>query len=144
MKCNTLCQSVLASTLIGLQVVNAAPVELDLDLDLLGLDLDVDVKLGAEGVDATYDYVVVGGGTGGLAIAARLSEKYTVAVIEAGTFYESVNNQSTVPEYVIDFLSTTTDPSTWAATDWGFTTTNQTAVGGAQYHYSRAKTLGGW
>jgi len=44
---------------------------------------------------------------------------------------------------VVDFLSTTTDPETWAETDWGFLTTNQTAVGGSQYHYSRGKTLGG-
>lgn len=144
MRCNTLCRSLLASTFVGLQAVTAAPLDLDVDLDLLGLDVDVDVSLGVAGKAATYDYVVVGGGTAGLAVAARLSEKYTVAVIEAGTFYETVNNQSSVPEYVVDFLSMTTDPSTWAPTDWGFTTTEQTAVGGSKYHYSRAKTLGGW
>lgn len=35
---------------------------------------------------ATYDYVVIGAGTAGLTVAARLSQsgKYTVAVIEAG------------------------------------------------------------
>lgn len=41
----------------------------------------------------TYDYVVVGGGTAGLALAARLSEDNfaSVAVIEAGTYYEVSN-----------------------------------------------------
>lgn len=40
--------------------------------------------------DATFDYVIVGGGTAGLTMAARLSEDSgtTVAVIEAGSFYE--------------------------------------------------------
>lgn len=44
--------------------------------------------------DATFDYVVVGGGTAGLTIASRLSEDSgtTVAVIEAGTFYQVQTN----------------------------------------------------
>lgn len=49
-------------------------------------------------VAASYDYVVIGGGTGGLAIAARLAESGTnsVAVIEAGGLYEmSVSTYST-------------------------------------------------
>jgi hypothetical protein len=142
---NTLCQTMAAGAFFGLQAINAQPLDLDINLDLLKIvDLDVEVTIGVAGEPATYDYVVVGGGTAGLAMAARLSESYSVAVIEAGTYYSSINNESTVPEYVVDFLSTTLDESTWAATDWGFTTTNQTALGGSQYHYSRAKTLGGW
>lgn len=41
-------------------------------------------------VAASYDYVVIGGGTGGLAVAARLAESgnNSVAVIEAGGLYE--------------------------------------------------------
>lgn len=143
MRCGAICQSLLATAFVS-QAVTAAPLDLEIEADILGLDLDVEIELGNAEVDGTYDYVVVGGGNGGLAIAARLAEKFTVAVIEAGPFYESVNNQSTVPEYVVDFLSTTTDESTWAETDWGFTTTNQTALGGTSYHYSRAKVLGGW
>lgn len=59
--------------------------------------------------NATYDYVVVGGGTAGLTIAARLAEAGvgTVAVIEAGGFYEQDNsNLSTVPGTAAYFVGT--------------------------------------
>lgn len=48
---------------------------------------------GVAGVNATYDYVVVGGGTAGLAIAARLAENQSVsvAVVEAGGYYQMDN-----------------------------------------------------
>lgn len=41
--------------------------------------------------NATYDYIVVGGGTAGLAVAYRLAEDGTrsVAVVEAGAVFES-------------------------------------------------------
>jgi choline dehydrogenase len=50
-------------------------------------------SFGVPGVNATYDYVVVGGGTAGLTIAARLAENsdVSVAVIEAGGFYQQDN-----------------------------------------------------
>lgn len=48
---------------------------------------------GVPGQNASYDYVIVGGGTGGLTIAARLAEEegVTVAVVEAGGFYQMDN-----------------------------------------------------
>jgi len=51
--------------------------------------------------NATYDFIVVGGGSAGLATASRLAESnYTVAVVEAGGFYEIENgNTSVVPAY---------------------------------------------
>jgi len=50
-------------------------------------------SFGVPGVNASYDYVVIGGGTAGLTIAARLAEdeSVSVAVIEAGSFYQVDN-----------------------------------------------------
>lgn len=75
----------------------------------------------------TFDYVVVGGGTAGLTVAARLAQDGTrsVAVIEAGSFYEIGNgNLSQVPLYgpagsgksIFDVPP---------LVDWGFVTTPQ-------------------
>lgn len=57
-----------------------------------GLDLFSN-SFGVPGINATYDYVVVGGGTAGLTIAARLAEDkdVSVAVVEAGGFYQVEN-----------------------------------------------------
>lgn len=98
--------------------------------------------------NATFDYVVVGGGTGGLAIAYRLAEngKYSVAVIEAGGFYEVENgNTSVVPAYNQDYNYITPD-SQWDAplVDWGFLTSPQAGAMGQRFHYGRGKMLGGW
>ncbi|GFF24954.1 predicted protein [Aspergillus udagawae] len=64
-------------------------------------------SFGQPGVNATFDYIVVGGGTAGNAIAARLAldpANYSVAVVEAGSFYEILNsNRTQVPGY--DFYS---------------------------------------
>lgn len=62
--------------------------------------------------NASYDFVVVGGGSAGLAVASRLAESglYTVAVVEAGGFYEIENgNTSVVPAYSLPY-----DAVTWA------------------------------
>jgi len=50
--------------------------------------LPVGSSFAVDGENATYDYVIVGGGTAGLAIATRLAEdgRYSVAVLEAGNF----------------------------------------------------------
>ena len=56
---------------------------------------------GVPGRNATYAYVIAGGGTAGLALAVRLAEaNLSVAVVEAGGFYETDNsNYSVVPGY---------------------------------------------
>ena len=78
----------------------------------------------------TFDYLVIGGGTAGLTIATRLAEQGagSVAVIEAGGFYELNNgNLSQIPAQ--DAFYVGTDLDDWQpGIDWGFHTTPQ-AVG---------------
>jgi choline dehydrogenase len=84
-------------------------------------------SFGVPGTNTTYDYVVVGGGTAGLTIAARIAEANigTVAVIEAGTFYEISNgNLSQVP--ALDGAFSSTGLHDWhPMIDWGYVTTPQ-------------------
>ena len=83
---------------------------------------------GLPGTNATFDYVIVGGGTAGLTIATRLASDpaISVAVIEAGGFYEVDNgNRSIVPGYANYY--TGSDPKNYQPLiDWGFTTVPQT------------------
>ena len=77
--------------------------------------------------DQTFDYVVVGGGTAGLAIASRLSEdpSKSVAVIEAGSFYEIGNgNLSEIPVFGPAF-SGKSPQDVAPLVDWAFLTTPQ-------------------
>jgi choline dehydrogenase len=70
----------------------------------------------------TYSNLVVGGCTAGLAIASRLAQTYSVAVIEARGFYENDNgNQSVVPSLglVMPFLATTEVFPKQPLLDWG-------------------------
>ncbi|CAO1600442.1 hypothetical protein XANCAGTX0491_004131 [Xanthoria calcicola] len=95
--------------------------------------------------DNTFDYVVVGAGTAGLTLAARLAEgsSYSVAVIEAGGYYEEDNgNVSVVPGYATQFSGT--DPTNiQPLVDWGFVTVPQKGIDGRRLHYTRGKTVGG-
>ncbi|KAH7075599.1 hypothetical protein BKA63DRAFT_602967 [Paraphoma chrysanthemicola] len=94
-------------------------------------------------VDSTYDYVIVGGGTAGLVLANRLSVSHTVAVIEAGSFYEIDNgNLSQIPRYVWSGADTRFDDVN-PLVDWNFGTEPEAGLGGAKIHYTRGKTLGG-
>lgn len=57
---------------------------------------------GIPGLNATFDYVIVGGGTAGLTVATRLAENtaYSIAVIEAGGFPETDNgNLTSIPAF---------------------------------------------
>ena len=79
--------------------------------------------------DATFDIIIVGGGTAGLTVASRLAENraISVAVIESGGFYElDSGNVSVVPGYSTLYAGTNpndTDPEI----DWNFVTTPQAA-----------------
>ncbi|KAL8819731.1 MAG: hypothetical protein Q9223_001888 [Gallowayella weberi] len=99
---------------------------------------------GTPGVNTTFDYVVVGGGTAGLTIASRLAANpsVSVAVIEAGGYYEAQGNTSVVPGYCTAFAGT--DPAdTNPSIDWSFVTTPQAGADDRSLHYARGKTLGG-
>ncbi|KAL8882156.1 MAG: hypothetical protein Q9198_000798 [Flavoplaca austrocitrina] len=110
-----------------------------------GLGQVLGSTFGLPGANATFDYVVVGGGTAGLAIATRLASdpSVSVAVIEAGGFYEIDNgNRSTVPGYATYF--TGADPDDYQPLiDWGFVTEPQEGAAQRRIHYARGKTLGG-
>jgi choline dehydrogenase len=84
-------------------------------------------SFGVPNQNATFDYIVVGGGTTGLALAARLAENPAnlVAVVEAGSFYEITNgNLSQVPGDDIRWASKSPSDVN-PMVDWGFTTTPQ-------------------
>lgn len=83
--------------------------------------------LGTPGVNASFSYIIVGGGTAGLTVASRLAQdsSISVAVIEAGGFYQADDgNTSVVPGYSGAY--TETDPKdTNPLVDWGFVTVPQ-------------------
>lgn len=84
-------------------------------------------SFGAPGINASYDYVIIGGGTAGLTIASRLSENHLlrVAVVEQGGFYELDNgNLSTVPAYCTYYSGTDPDDIN-PLVDFGFVTQPQ-------------------
>ncbi|TAQ86890.1 hypothetical protein B7494_g4805 [Chlorociboria aeruginascens] len=105
-------------------------------------------SFGVPGDNVTYDYVVIGGGNAGLTVAARLVEQNagTVAIIEAGTFYElSSGNISQVPA-TGDYFAGKDRTDTQPLVDWGYDTVAQPDFYGAynqSTHYARGKTLGG-
>ncbi|ONI27612.1 hypothetical protein PRUPE_1G096500 [Prunus persica] len=51
-------------------------------------------------LEGTYDYIVVGGGTSGCSLAATLSEKYSVLVLERGTLPTAYPNLLTTDGFV--------------------------------------------
>lgn len=99
---------------------------------------------GALGQEATFDYVIVGGGTAGNAIGTRLAQGgSTVAIIEAGLYYELGKPVlSTTP--LGDIVGTgssilDSDP----LVDWEFVTEPQAGANDRKMHYARGKCLGG-
>lgn len=96
--------------------------------------------------NATYDYLIVGGGTAGLLLANRLSTSlpsHSIAIIEAGSFYALNNgNVSLVPRSVWSGANTDLSDVN-PLVDWEFMTGPEEGVNGMEMHYPRGKCLGG-
>ncbi|PYH44664.1 GMC family oxidoreductase [Aspergillus saccharolyticus JOP 1030-1] len=97
---------------------------------------------GVFGVDASFDYVVVGAGTSGLTVAARLAEQQlSVALIEAGDYYETIWPLAMIPGAVIIGLGSS--PLDTTPIDWNFVTAPIPGANNRKVHYARHKALGG-
>ena len=94
-------------------------------------------------IAASYDYVIIGGGTVGLTMARRLAETNTVAVVEAGSFYELDNGNFTeIPADASYYLGK--DPLYKnPLLDWRQHTTPQAGLQNQSVLYPQGRTLGG-
>ena len=83
-----------------------------------------------------FDYVVIGAGSAGCAVANRLSEsgKYTVAVLEAGG--RDSNPWIHIP---VGYFKTMGNPNT----DWQYVTEKDAGINGRSIPWPRGKVLGG-
>lgn len=89
-------------------------------------------------IPATYDYIVVGGGTAGLTLASRLAENssISVAVIEAGGDYELEFAAVAIPGTAA-LLATGSDPTDLnPLIDWGFVTQKMAVCEIVHYNFS--------
>ncbi|CZT17672.1 related to choline dehydrogenase and related flavoproteins [Ramularia collo-cygni] len=93
---------------------------------------------GLLGTNASFDYVVVGSGPGGMTMAVRLAEaNNSVALVEAGGFYENEGgNRTLVPGYYGENLGN-------VGTNWNFMTKVQPQLYNQTVRYDRGRTLGG-
>ena len=93
---------------------------------------------------------MIGGGTAGITIASRLAETpgTTVALVEAGGFYETESgNTTTIPGLSIlaPYISTAVpvQGQEQSPIDWGLITASLTGADGRTIHYPQGKTFGG-
>ena len=88
-------------------------------------------------ISQDYDYVIVGGGTAGLAVAARLSENpdVKVGVIEAGA-----NRMDDPQVYTPSLYPTLIGRDKY---DWCFESVEVPTAAGKKYSMPRGKLLGG-
>ncbi|KZP01248.1 GMC oxidoreductase [Calocera viscosa TUFC12733] len=87
--------------------------------------------------DHTFDYIICGGGTAGLTLAARLSEDPTVSVLVLEAGKANLNDPAIMVPGA--YLRQFGNPQY----DWAFMTTPQEHCDGKQFMWSRGKSLGG-
>lgn len=87
--------------------------------------------------NATFDYIVIGGGTAGLVLAARLTEdpEISVCVIEAGKDHSN-NIDTMIPGFAMKNLGN-------SEVDWMFQTSQQSHLNDRRILVNRGKGLGG-
>ncbi|KAL8786110.1 MAG: hypothetical protein Q9213_002975 [Squamulea squamosa] len=113
---------------------------MDEPISVLGL---LGTHFGVPGRPAVYDYVIVGGGTAGLTVARRLAQDSSVAVIEAGDFYEFSNgNLSEVPAYASFFTGVDPEQKN-PSLDWYQYTEPQPQLNNRRPLYDSGKVIGG-
>ncbi|CAK1357681.1 unnamed protein product [Cercospora beticola] len=103
-------------------------------------------SFGVPFVNATYDYVVIGGGTAGLAVAWKLAtgSSASVAVVEAGSFYQLDNGNGSVIPALTPHQHIGWDPDDVAPLiDWDYVTEPQAGLSDRRLYYARGKTMGG-
>src|SRR6478735_1830906 len=85
--------------------------------------------------EQTYDYVIVGAGSAGAVLAARLSEdpKTTVCLLEAG-------GEADADEVLIPAAFSSLFKTRW---DWNYETAEQKQLHGRRAFWPRMKALGG-
>lgn len=99
---------------------------------------------GVLGEEQTFDYVIVGGGTAGIPVGVRLAEAgFTVAIVEAGLFYQLGKPVLGTTPTGAFFGAGWNSLDQFPLVDWGFTTEPQEGTGQRRLHYARGKALGG-
>lgn len=102
-------------------------------------------NLGLAGLPLSYDYIVVGGGTAGLAIASRLVQNgNTVAVVEAGGSYQiEAGLTAIIPGFAAAAQVGTDASDSETLIDWNLVSTPQGGANNREIRYARGKCLGG-
>ena len=97
--------------------------------------MDAHSTLSPDGL--SFDFIVVGGGTAGLAVASRLAENtsFSVGVLEAGGPAPSGLDDIDIPAHYGRALG--------GQYDWRFETVPQEGLGGRKLPWPRGKVLGG-